>query len=100
MERMSIGEFARRSGFSPRAFRIYDELDLLRPARVDEDSGYRHYEPAARARTPDRGVAAAGLPAGGDQADRLARTRPAAAARIAERWDSFEVQHAARRGSR
>jgi protein phosphatase len=38
---MSIGEFARRSRLSPKALRLYDELGLLPPARVDEDSGYR-----------------------------------------------------------
>jgi DNA-binding transcriptional MerR regulator len=42
---LSIGEFASRSLLSARALRIYDELGLLPPARVDEDSGYRFYEP-------------------------------------------------------
>jgi DNA-binding transcriptional MerR regulator len=42
---MSIGEFARLSRLSAKALRLYDELDLLPPARVDEDSGYRFYEP-------------------------------------------------------
>src|SRR5215469_10009482 len=41
---MSIGEFARRSRLSPKALRLYDGLDLLSPARVDEISGYRYYE--------------------------------------------------------
>lgn len=45
MDEMGIGEFARRSLLSARALRIYDELGLLLPARVDEDSGYRFYEP-------------------------------------------------------
>ena len=45
MDRMSIGEFARRSRLSAKALRLYDELGLLPPARVDEDSGYRFYEP-------------------------------------------------------
>jgi DNA-binding transcriptional MerR regulator len=43
---MSIGEFARRSRLSPKALRLYDGLDLLSPARVDELSGYRYYEAA------------------------------------------------------
>jgi DNA-binding transcriptional MerR regulator len=30
---------------SAKALRLYDELGLLPPARVDEDSGYRFYEP-------------------------------------------------------
>jgi DNA-binding transcriptional MerR regulator len=42
---MSIGEFARRSRLSAKALRLYDELGLLPPARVDADSGYRLYEP-------------------------------------------------------
>lgn len=34
---LSIGEFARRSGLSPKALRLYDELGLLPPARVDAE---------------------------------------------------------------
>jgi DNA-binding transcriptional MerR regulator len=45
VDQMSIGEFARHSRLSAKALRLYDELDLLPPARVDEDSGYRYYEP-------------------------------------------------------
>ena len=45
MDQMSIGEFARRSRLSAKALRLYDELGLLPPTRVDEDSGYRFYEP-------------------------------------------------------
>ena len=44
MEWLSIGEFARLSQLSPKALRLYDELELLPPARVDPDSGYRFYE--------------------------------------------------------
>jgi PPM family protein phosphatase len=42
---LSIGEFARAARLSPKALRLYDELGLLRPARVDEWSGYRYYSP-------------------------------------------------------
>jgi DNA-binding transcriptional MerR regulator len=45
VDQMSIGEFARRSRLSAKALRLYDALGLLPPARVDEDSGYRFYEP-------------------------------------------------------
>ena len=45
MDEMGIGEFASCSRLSARALRIYDEAGLLSPARVDEDSGYRFYEP-------------------------------------------------------
>jgi DNA-binding transcriptional MerR regulator len=41
---MSIGEFARRSRLSAKALRIYDDLGLLSPARVDDWTGYRYYE--------------------------------------------------------
>jgi DNA-binding transcriptional MerR regulator len=40
----SIGDFARLGRVSVRMLRHYDTLGLLRPARVDPDSGYRHYE--------------------------------------------------------
>jgi protein phosphatase len=43
MDLMGIGEFAQLSWLSPRALRLYDELGLLPPARVDPDSGYRWY---------------------------------------------------------
>jgi DNA-binding transcriptional MerR regulator len=45
VDQMGIGEFASRSRLSAKALRIYDELGLLPPARVDEGSGYRFYEP-------------------------------------------------------
>ena len=40
---LSIGEFARRTRLSPKALRLYGELGLVLPARVDPDSGYRFY---------------------------------------------------------
>ncbi|MEW2508801.1 MerR family transcriptional regulator [Streptomyces sp. NPDC046870] len=43
MELLTIGTFARASRLSPKALRLYDELDLLPPARVDPDTGYRYY---------------------------------------------------------
>lgn len=39
----TIGAFAKASRLSPKALRLYDEPDLLRPARVDPDTGYRYY---------------------------------------------------------
>ncbi|HTU85169.1 MAG TPA: helix-turn-helix domain-containing protein [Solirubrobacteraceae bacterium] len=44
VELMSIGAFAERTRLSPKALRLYDELGLLAPARVDESSGYRYYD--------------------------------------------------------
>lgn len=46
MKLLTIGEFARLSRLSPKALRLYDELGLLRPCRVDEWSGYRYYSPS------------------------------------------------------
>ncbi|GAA2762296.1 hypothetical protein GCM10010103_13370 [Streptomyces paradoxus] len=43
MAMLTIGAFARACRLSPKALRLYDELDLLRPARVDPDTGYRYY---------------------------------------------------------
>ena len=39
----SIGEFARLGTVSVRTLRHYDEIGLLRPAKVDPHSGYRYY---------------------------------------------------------
>jgi DNA-binding transcriptional MerR regulator len=49
---LTIGEFARESGLSAKALRLYDESGLLRPAHVDGLTGYRYYvtEQLARAR--------------------------------------------------
>ncbi|WP_344735144.1 MerR family transcriptional regulator, partial [Nocardioides fonticola] len=44
MERWTIGEFARRSGLTVKALRLYDEMGLLRPASVDPATGYRGYD--------------------------------------------------------
>lgn len=40
---LNIGEFARLGQVSPRMLRHYDEIDLLKPERVDPRSGYRSY---------------------------------------------------------
>jgi len=49
---LAIGRFARLTGLSIKALRLYDERGLLRPAFVDVGSGYRYYRreqvPAAR----------------------------------------------------
>lgn len=43
---MTIGEFARLSHLSIKALRLYDSMGLLKPASVDEESGYRYYLPS------------------------------------------------------
>ena len=45
MELMTSGAFARASGLSRKALRLYDELGLLHPARVDPETLYRFYDP-------------------------------------------------------
>ncbi|MGW7411741.1 MerR family transcriptional regulator [Streptomyces sp. NPDC054863] len=42
---LTIGAFAKASRLSPKALRLYDELGLLPPARVDATTGYRFYAP-------------------------------------------------------
>ncbi len=45
-----IGDFSRLSMVSVKALRYYDELGLLKPARVDEFTGYRYYAAGQLAR--------------------------------------------------
>lgn len=42
-ELLSIGRFARESGLSHKALRLYAELGLLVPAHTDRFTGYRYY---------------------------------------------------------
>ncbi|HEX4525989.1 MAG TPA: MerR family transcriptional regulator, partial [Gaiellaceae bacterium] len=42
-ELLSIGRFAQLAGLTAKALRHYDELGLLRPAHVDDFTGYRWY---------------------------------------------------------
>ncbi|MGW1723399.1 MerR family transcriptional regulator [Streptomyces sp. NPDC002306] len=42
---LTIGAFAKASRLSPKALRLYDELGVLRPVRVDPVNGYRRYAP-------------------------------------------------------
>lgn len=42
---LTIGEFARRTGLSLKALRLYDMSGLLAPETVDADTGYRYYGP-------------------------------------------------------
>ncbi|WP_328871164.1 MerR family transcriptional regulator [Streptomyces sp. NBC_00287] len=94
---LTIGAFARACRLSPKALRLYDELDLLRPARVDPETGYRYYALAQLERA--RLVAwlrRLGMP--------LARIRemcalaPQAAAReVRAYWTGVEAETAVRR---
>jgi PPM family protein phosphatase len=97
VEPMSSGEFARASGLSRKALRLYDELDLLPPARVDPASGYRFYDPAQLEQA--RLVAwlrRLGMPLA---SIRKVSTLPPeqAAAELAEYWTQIETETASRR---
>lgn len=41
---IKIGDFSRLTRISIRMLRYYDEHDVLKPAYIDEDSGYRYYD--------------------------------------------------------
>lgn len=43
MEECSIGRMAELNGISERALRIYHEKGILKPARIDQETGYRYY---------------------------------------------------------
>jgi DNA-binding transcriptional MerR regulator len=94
---ISIGEFARRSRLSVKALRLYDELGVLVPARVDRASGYRYYVEAqldqarlvAMLRRLDVPLTAI--------RDLLACDPVDAAERVEAHWREAEAAHAARR---
>lgn len=91
MTYLSIGEFSERTRLSPKALRLYGELGLVVPARVDPGSGYRLYEEeqveharlVGLLRRLDMPLAKIG--------EVLALNRRDAAAALADWWD--EVQH-------
>ncbi len=94
---LTIGAFARAARLSPKALRLYDELDLLRPAHVDPATGYRYY---ARGQLEQARLVAwlrrLGMP--------LARIREVctrdaqgAARQVREYWAEVEATTAARR---
>jgi len=94
---MGIGEFARLSRLSPKALRLYDELGLLPPARVDLDSGYRWYACGQLDRA--RLVASLrqiGVPLAQIKVV-LGLDAQTAAGQVTAWWAGAEAQHAARR---
>jgi DNA-binding transcriptional MerR regulator len=97
MSLVSIGEFAGLSRLSPKALRLYDELGLLLPARVDPDTGYRWY--AATQLDQARLVASLrriGVPLAQIR-DILALEPVAAAEEIRAYWAGTEAEHAVQR---
>lgn len=44
-ELLRIGELAAFSEISPKALRIYEKMDIIKPVFIDEETGYRYYSP-------------------------------------------------------
>jgi DNA-binding transcriptional MerR regulator len=98
MRLLSIGEFARQSRLSPKALRLYDELDILPPARTDPDNGYRWYDPSQLERA--RMVALlrqVGLPLEGVRQVLDADPKDAVAL-VRRHWERAQADHRARAG--
>ena len=43
---LKIGELAGLAGVSVKALRVYEKKNIIKPVKVDEDSGYRYYSAA------------------------------------------------------
>jgi DNA-binding transcriptional MerR regulator len=94
---LTIGEFARQTGLSLRALRLYDASGLLRPAEVVEATGYRRYTTqqlyagrlVALLRRLDMPLT--------EIAGILAADGPGAAGRLAAYWSDVERRLAAQR---
>ena len=97
MELMTSGAFARASRLSRKALRLYDQLGLLCPVRVDPVSQYRFYAPAQLEQA--RLVAwlrRLGMPLASIRA--VSTLPPAqAASELAAYWAQIEAETAARR---
>ncbi|MCX4761720.1 MerR family transcriptional regulator [Streptomyces sp. NBC_01275] len=98
MRMLTIGAFARACRLSPKALRLYDELELLRPARVDPDTGYRYYavEQLEQARLV-AWLRRLGMPLARIREIRALDDPTAAAREIRAYWARVEAETAARR---
>lgn len=93
----TIGDFARHTGLTPKALRLYDQLGLLVPAEVDAYTGYRRY--AAGQLDRARLVATlrlVGMPLARIRA-LLGRPSAAVAAEVEAYWRQVEADTASRR---
>lgn len=94
---LTIGELSRRSGLSHKALRLYGDSGLLRPAHVDDATGYRHYrhDQVRRARLIGllRGL---GMPLA-DIARIVDQPSPDAEQRLRAWWAAREAEAADRR---
>ena len=99
MELMSIGDFARASGLSHKALRLYDDSGLLAPVYVDPRSGYRFYDPAQLAAARLVGeLRRVGMPLA-QVAEVVRLPGHAAADAVAVFWAQVEQQTGARRAA-
>ena len=93
MVELSTGTFARRSRLSLKALRLYDQNGLLKPARVDADTGYRWYDESQLA-TARLIVMLRGIDLPLDVVRELvAQTPDEAAKRLDAHWDERERRH-------
>ena len=44
MEKLSIGQMAKMNQISIQALRLYDEVGILKPIEINEETGYRYYD--------------------------------------------------------
>lgn len=42
---LKIGELAKLSGVSVKALHVYEKKDIIKPVKIDENTGYRYYSP-------------------------------------------------------
>jgi DNA-binding transcriptional MerR regulator len=97
MSLITIGEFSHRTRLSPKALRLYDQLGLVVPAKVDTTSGYRLYsaEQVESARLVGT-LRRIGMPLAQISAV-LAMPPGQAAAAVADYWDGQEALAGERR---
>ncbi|WP_019587402.1 MerR family transcriptional regulator [Deinococcus apachensis] len=95
---LTSGAFARASRLSLKALRLYDNLGLLPPARVDPSTGYRYYDPGQLAAAQLIGLLRQlDLPLSEIRA-LLDAPAPERAARLTQCWGQLERAHGQRRG--
>jgi DNA-binding transcriptional MerR regulator len=94
---LTIGVFARRSRLSMKALRLYDRLELLIPADVDPENGYRRYRESQLA-TARMIVMLRRLDMPLTQvAEIISAPGPEAAERLAAYWNTVEQRVAGQR---
>lgn len=95
---LTIGAFSRASRLSLKALRLYDDLGLLPPARVDGTTGYRYYAPAQLGTAQLIGLLRQlDLPLS-EIRGLLDTPAPQRAARLTQCWNGLERAHGRRRG--